>query len=120
MQFLPTCNEGFRRLSVAATTLACLMVFGIAILASTANRDSIKYTCSPDVVTDTTYDCKGLDVYACKAARTENLNTCIASHSWSPTTYLLWAFGVATAGYIATLIVRSLGWIVQGFIKPRG
>ena len=90
-------------------------MIGLAVIASIDNQDSAKYRCSPDVVTDMTYDCNGLDITACKAARAANESACYATQTWSPSVYPLWVLAIAIAGYLAMLIVRTLGWIVQGF-----
>ncbi len=113
----PKCHEGFRRLSAVAAILVCLAGLGVAAVAHSSAVSSAKYKCAPEYAD--IYNCSGADLETCKAQMVKNQPTCLAANDPPFSNTLLWLLAVAVATYLAALIVRSLGWIVQGFL-PHG
>jgi hypothetical protein len=102
MRVLPSCDEGFRRLSVVLAVVAALGVIGLY-----------------GVVFQTTLD-------ACYAAYHDQkdgkalIDKCVYP-SLDRDRVAVWCagiIGVVVAIYVTLLCTRSLGWIIAGFRKP--
>ena len=113
MTIFPKCNEGFRRLSLVAAVLMCVAGLGLIALLRYDHIHSANYRCSP--VWADSYTCGETSLIACKAQRTKDEPECLAMALPSAFEIFPWLLGVAFATYVAALIVRTIGWIVQGF-----
>ena len=125
MRFYPACNEGFRRLSLIAALVVGLLTFGWLARDHSHDLDSDHQICL-HVYSDAEDTCYGAEsgasspeAKACLDKANREYHQCWEDWDKARGPLLLYWAGFAVAGligaYFATLCVRTVGWIAQGF-----
>lgn len=122
MRSLPSCGEGFRRLSLVAAILSFLFLSGCTYLVYSEDMNSSRQTCFRNYGAECTSSTSA-DTVACHAAASDREVACLSSASMPLADITKLLLTCATAGllgaYLSALSVRTLGWVVQGFATKR-
>ena len=119
MRVLPTCSEGFRRLALIAALVTAPVMFAHWFI-NEGKRYQSEYALCGDIYLTESQNCALTD-HACtevafkqETACLKGLQTPFSDHL---ETWGLFAVGALLAAYFAALVVRTIGWVVQGFQK---
>ena len=119
MRLLPASSEGFRRLALVLALFTAPVLFARWFSAE-AKDTQLGYSVCSENYTDQVRNCT-VDEPDCRTTLRSQEDACFRANQ-APLvdhvkTWGLFVFGALLGAYFVALIVRTFGWVVQGFQK---
>ena len=119
MKLFPACGEGFRRLSVVAGVVTCLLLFGWWVRDYSRENNQRLDICGQAYLTQIDSCASRMNPKDCGKMAFDEETRCYTSLRPKRTDIFtewgLYAVGALIGAYFAALAIRTFGWTIQGF-----